>query len=172
MSRRREKLAVAQLRVKQFARKHEIAQKMLQLQNESELLEAQMQNEEAELSVSMREQAIQEERNEELLDVDREIIADAGQEQGRNVCKNIPPNEASLGGAKTKYQFNPNTQAEICAVNSEVPVHSNVNPSAAVYKTTVSNVVPVVEHPEQDNVSWYRSLCSSVPKETFPVQST
>ena len=126
---------------------------MLQLQNESELLEAQMQKEEAELSVSMCEQAIQEERNEELLDVDREIIVDAGQEQGRNICKNIPPNEASLGRAKTKYQFNPNTQAEICAVNSEVPVHSNVNPSAAVYKTTVSNVVPVVEHPEQDNVN-------------------
>ena len=49
LSRRRERLAVAQLRVKLIARKHEIAQKMLQLQNASELLEAQMQREEADL---------------------------------------------------------------------------------------------------------------------------
>ena len=75
---------------------------MLQLQNESELLEAQMQREEAELSVSMCEQAIQEEREEELLDVDRKINVDVRQEPSRNVSKNILPNEASLGRAKMK----------------------------------------------------------------------
>ena len=137
LSKRRERLAVAQLRVKQIARKHEIAQKMLQLQNESELLEAQMQREEAELSVSMCEQAILEEREEELLDVDREITTDVRQEPSRNVSKNILPNEACLGRAKMKYQFNPNTQAEISAVNSEFPIDSNLNPSAAAYKTTI-----------------------------------
>ena len=42
---------------------------MLLLQNESELLEAQMQREEAQLSVSICEHAIQEEREQELLDL-------------------------------------------------------------------------------------------------------
>ena len=152
LSRRRERLAVAQLRVKQIARKHEIVQKMLQLQNESELLEAQMQREEAELGVSMCEQAIQEEREEELLDVDRQIIPDVMQEQSRNVHKSIlPPNEASLDRAK--YQLNPKNQAETSAVHSEFPVNSILSPSAVAYKTIVSNVIPVVEHGRQDNVN-------------------
>ena len=95
---------------------------MLQSQNESELLEAQMQIEEAELDVSMCEQAIQEEREEELLDVDRQIIPDVMQKQSRNVHKSIlPPNEASLNRAK--YQLNPNNQAETSAVHSEFPVN-------------------------------------------------
>ena len=97
----------------------------------------------------MCEQAIQEEREEELLDVDTEITADVRQEQSRNVSKNILPNEAFLGRAKMKYQFNPNAQAEISAVNSKFPIDSNLNPSAAAYKTTVLNDLPVVEHPEQ-----------------------
>ena len=80
LSRKRERLTVAQLRVKQIARKHEIVQKMLQLQNENELLKAQVEIEEAELRVSMCEQAIQEEREEDLLDVDKQIIQDVRQE--------------------------------------------------------------------------------------------
>ena len=173
LSRRRERLGVAQLRVKQMARKHEIAQKMLQLQNESELLEAQMQREEAELGVSMCEQAIQEEREEELLDVDRQIIPDVMQGQSRNVHKSIlPPNEASLDRAK--YQLNPNNQAETSAVHSEFPVKPILNPSAAAYKTTVSNAIPVVEQRWQDNVnqcpqlSWDPIIASQM---SFPSHS-
>ena len=128
-----------------------------------------MQREEAELGVSMCEQAIQEEREEELLGVDRQIIPDVMQEQSRNVHKSIlPRNEASLDRAK--YQLNPNNQAETIAVHSEFPV----NLSAAAYKTTVSNVIPVVEHPRQDNVnqcpqlSWYPIIASQM---SFPSHS-
>ena len=100
LSRKRERLTVAQLRVKKIARKHGIVQKMLQLQNDNELLKAQIEIEEAELSVSMCVQAMQEEREEELLDVDKQIIPDVRQEQSRNVHKSIlPPNEASLDRA-------------------------------------------------------------------------
>ena len=91
---------------------------MLQLQNENELLEAQMERKEAELSVSMCEQAMQEEREEDKLDVDGQIIPDVRQEQSRIVHKSILPNEASLGRA-TKYHLNPNAQAETSAVDSE-----------------------------------------------------
>ena len=45
-----------------------------------------------------------------------------------------------------KYQFNPNAQAEISAANSEFPMHSNLNPSAAADKTTVSNVKKTYLH--------------------------
>lgn len=45
LSKKKEKLAIAQLKIDQIARKHEIARRMLLLQNESELLEAQMQRE-------------------------------------------------------------------------------------------------------------------------------
>ena len=55
LSKRREKLALAQLKVDQIARKHELAKKLLDLQNESEMLEAQMQREEAMMSVSICE---------------------------------------------------------------------------------------------------------------------
>ena len=50
----------------------------------------------AELSVSICGQAIREEREEELLDVDREIIAMLGKNKSRNVYNSILPNEASL----------------------------------------------------------------------------
>jgi hypothetical protein len=50
LSKRRERLALAQLKVDQIARKNELAKKMLDLQNESEMLEAQMQREEAMMS--------------------------------------------------------------------------------------------------------------------------
>ena len=58
---------------------------MLQLQNENELLEAQMERKEAELSVSMCELAMQEEREEDALDVDGQIIPDVRQEHSRIV---------------------------------------------------------------------------------------
>ena len=45
LSKKRETLAYAQLRVEQVTKQHEIARKMLELQNESELLEAQMKRE-------------------------------------------------------------------------------------------------------------------------------
>ena len=69
LSKRREKLALAQLKVEQIARKHELAKKMLDLQNESEML-AQMQREEAMMSVSIWVRVIQEEREQELGDIE------------------------------------------------------------------------------------------------------
>jgi hypothetical protein len=70
LSERRERLALAQLKVDQIARKHELAKKMLDLQNESEMLEAQMQREEAMMSVSICEQVVQEEREQALGDIE------------------------------------------------------------------------------------------------------
>ena len=70
LSKRRERLALAQLKVDQIARKHELAKNMLDLQNESEMLEAQMQREEAMMSVSICEQVVQEEREQALGDIE------------------------------------------------------------------------------------------------------
>ncbi|CAB4030053.1 Hypothetical predicted protein, partial [Paramuricea clavata] len=70
IKRRRERLALAQLKVDQIARKHELAKKMLDLQNESEMLEAEIQREEAMMSVSICEQAIREEREHKLGDIE------------------------------------------------------------------------------------------------------
>ena len=56
LSKKRETLAYAQLRVEQVTKQHEIARKMLELQNESELLEAQMKREEAMVSLNIFEE--------------------------------------------------------------------------------------------------------------------
>ena len=77
-SKRRERLALAQLKFDQIARKPELAKKMFDLQNESEMLEAQMQREEAMMNVSIFERVIQEEREQELGDIE-EINENNGQ---------------------------------------------------------------------------------------------
>ena len=93
LSKRKEKLAIAQLRIDQIARKHEIARRMLHLQNESELLEAQMQKEKVQLSVSICEQAIHEEREQELLDLGREMLENVVQRCTQDTREWTPPKE-------------------------------------------------------------------------------
>ena len=78
---------------------------MLQLQNKNELLEAQIEREDTELIVSMCEQVIQEERVDEYLDVDRQIIPGFRQEQSCTVHIFILPNVASLDKACRIYIF-------------------------------------------------------------------
>lgn len=56
LSKKKEKLAHAQLKVQQVAKQHEIAKKMLELKNESEMLEVQMKREEAMVSLNILEE--------------------------------------------------------------------------------------------------------------------
>ena len=107
LSKRKEKLAIAQLSIDQIARKHEIARRMLLLQNESELLEAQMQKEEAQLSVSICEHAIHEEREQELLDLDREMLENVVQRCTQDTRECTPPKEKGASYSRHDLQYEP-----------------------------------------------------------------
>jgi hypothetical protein len=73
---------------------------------------------------------MQEEREQELLDVEREI-ANVRQEQCGNVCEAVPPNEASLDKSTKNYQSSQNAQMDVEVDHPELPV----------------------KHPKQDNVN-------------------
>ncbi len=87
------------------------------------------QREEVEVSINIYEQTIQEEREQELLDVERETIASIRQEQSHDICNSVLSGKALLDRTNVNYKPNPKAQTDVNDINSEYLMKSSLNMS-------------------------------------------